>query len=509
MSRPVMPGAEEVADATQGTALARGAALNTLALVASNLRGLFTLLIARLLGDAALGTFGVAWAVVDLASKGGTLGLDYRLTALIAATEAKGERATSHHLFREASRVCVVAGLAVAVVGASLAAASTRLTAVQPDLAWTIAVLFLAVPGLSVYRVSNAASRGMRALRHDIYSRGLTESLVSAGALLVLACLGVGVSAAALAAVAGALASGTVAWRLARRLFAPGPPTGVRAQRGWLRDSMPVAAYDFLNSAIMRLDVILLGLFIGRAPEVTLQTVGIYAAAVEIAGGLRKVSQAFTPIFTPVLAEHLAAGRVREAEESYAYVARWMLAILLPAVAVIALSGGAVLSVFGPSFRRGAPWLTLAAAACALNAFVGLGETILLVARPRWNMVNAAVACLAALILNVWLIPRYGPLGAAIGMLAPYVLQGVLRGVAVVRVLDWQWPWRPLRRPWLAALVALPLGLLVRTVASGLGAEIGAGALYVLAYACAWYRLGLEPADRAILERLRKRPVLP
>ena len=63
----------------------------------------------------------------------------------------------------------------------------------------------------------------------------------------------------------------------------------------------PISAYDLLNSIIVRLDVIMLGCFVGRAPGVTLITLGIYAAAVEVASGLRKINQAFNPIFAPVM----------------------------------------------------------------------------------------------------------------------------------------------------------------------------------------------------------------
>src|SRR5207248_108678 len=52
-----------------GLELKRGAFFNTIALLASNLRGVFTFLVARLLGPAALGTFSVAWANTDLVSK--------------------------------------------------------------------------------------------------------------------------------------------------------------------------------------------------------------------------------------------------------------------------------------------------------------------------------------------------------------------------------------------------------------------------------------------------------
>src|SRR5436190_23881563 len=76
-----------------GVELKRGAFLNTIAMLASNFRGIFTFLVARLLGPAALGIFSVAWSTTDIISKIGVLGLDNAITTLIARSEAVGNRA--------------------------------------------------------------------------------------------------------------------------------------------------------------------------------------------------------------------------------------------------------------------------------------------------------------------------------------------------------------------------------------------------------------------------------
>src|SRR6266702_6894320 len=83
-----------------GVELKRGAIVNTIAMLASNLRGIFTLLVARLLGPAALGTFSVAWATTDLISKIGVFGLDNTITTFIARAQAVSDWARSRALFR-------------------------------------------------------------------------------------------------------------------------------------------------------------------------------------------------------------------------------------------------------------------------------------------------------------------------------------------------------------------------------------------------------------------------
>ena len=104
-----------------GSELKRGMFFNTIALLASNFRGVFTFLVARLLGAAILGTFLVAWATTDVLSKIGMFGLDNAIIAFIARAEAAGERTRSRALFHLAVSLAVgqsalIAALSIVVV---------------------------------------------------------------------------------------------------------------------------------------------------------------------------------------------------------------------------------------------------------------------------------------------------------------------------------------------------------------------------------------------------------
>ena len=497
-----------------GAPLARGVFFNTIAFLTSNLRAIFMFLVARLLGSAVLGTFGLAWAAMDLLSKFGTLGLDYSVIVFVAKSEARGDRAASRRVMKIALSICLLSSVALAGFGFWFVWTIGARFEDRPELVRATAVMLLAIPGLALYRVSNALSRGMGVMHHDIYSRGLTESLCTTGALLVAILFGMKQLAPEVAAITGTLASGVVAFLLARRLFRDGTLPSPESRDDALvsklvRISAPIALYDLLNLGIMHIDVIMLGWFVGRAPGVTLETLGIYAAAVQLVGGIRKVSQAFTPIFTPIVAGQISTGRTREAEQSYGYLARWMLAVLLPAVAVLALSGGGIMTIFGPAFYKGGVWAAIIGTACAINAFVGLGETILMVARPHINLVNSSVAFAAAVGLNLVLIPRFGAIGAAFGMLVPYSIQGLLRGFQVSWLLRWRWPWGALLKPWIAACMALPFALVMRVVLRGPAWELVAAGLYVGAYILAWRIIGLDQSDRSLLNRLFKREDAP
>src|SRR5258705_14014040 len=132
-----------------GVELKRGAFLNTIAMLASNFRGIFTFLVARLLGPAALGIFSVAWSTTDIISKIGVLGLDNAITTFIARSEAVGNRARSRALFRIAVLLGVVQSIVTAgIVIAGLRFFNNRLH-VQPQMVSVLSLVLCAMPGLA------------------------------------------------------------------------------------------------------------------------------------------------------------------------------------------------------------------------------------------------------------------------------------------------------------------------------------------------------------------------
>ncbi|HJY05748.1 MAG TPA: oligosaccharide flippase family protein, partial [Bryobacteraceae bacterium] len=292
------------------------------------------------------------------------------------------------------------------------------------------------------------------------------------------------------AAVSGTAASGIVALIFASRLF-----SGVTARdtvsiwteaKQLLAYGAPISVYQMFNAFILRLDVIMLGWFIGRAPGVTLATVGVYSVTVGLASNLRKVNQTFNPIFAPVVAGMTATGDQQRAAATYARLAEWMLWILLPSVAVMTLAGSVILLIYGPAFMQGGAWLGIVGIACATNAFVSLGETVIMVQRPHLNLLNSSVTCAIAFGANLWLIPRFGVTGAAFGILLPYVIQGILRYGVLRLVFRWRNPWSSIRPPILTAIIAIVPALMCRLFLDGIAGQVMAGLVFLAIFGVGW-----------------------
>src|SRR3954454_4695542 len=476
-----------------GVELKRGAFLNTIGMLASNFRGIFTFLVARILGPAALGIFSVAWSTTDIISKIGVLGLDNTITTFIARSEAVGDRARSRALFR----IAVILGIVQSIITAGIVILALRFfnnrLHIQPQLASALALVLCAMPGLALYRIGTAISRGMKVMQHDIYSRGMTEPIVTTLAFLLAIAVGFKESSPEVAAIVGTAASGLIALGLASKLFRHLPKnthvvSSLAEARSLIAYGAPISVYQLINAFIARLDLLMLGYFVGRAPGVTLATVGIYSAVIGTANGLRKVNQAFNPIFAPVVASMTATGDHEVAAATYARLAQWMLWILLPLVAVLSLAGSTILLIYGPAFWQGGLWLGIVALASATNAFVSLGETVIMVQRPRLNLLHSSITLVVAFVGLLWLIPRFGALGAAVGILLPYIVQGLLRYATLRWVFHWKDSWSDIRPPIIAAGIAIIPALICRGFLSGVVGQVASAAVFLAAFGIQWWR---------------------
>ena len=485
-----------------GVELKRGAFLNTIAMLASNFRGIFTFLVARLLGPAALGIFSVAWSTTDIISKIGVLGLDNAITTFIARSEAVGDRARSRSLFH----LAVVLGVLQSIITTTIVIVALRFfndrLHVQPQMVSALTLVLCAMPGLALYRICTAISRGMKVMQHDIYSRGMVEPFATTLAFLLAIAVGFNTSSPEIAAILGTALSGITALVLATSLFRHDSARGnlvspVAEAKSLIAYAAPISVYQLINAFIARLDLLMLGYFVGRAPGVTLATVGVYSAVIGTANGLRKVNQAFNPIFAPVVAGMTATGNHQIASATYARLAQWMLWILLPLVAVLSLAGSTILLIYGPAFWQGGRWLGIVALASATNAFVSLGETVIMVQRPHLNLLHSLITCVVAFAGLLWLIPRFGALGAAVGILLPYIVQGILRYATLRWVFHWKDSWSDISHPLIAAGIAIVPALICRGFLSGIVGQVSSAAVFLAIFGAQWWHHHLHRKDNA------------
>jgi hypothetical protein len=88
-------------------------------------------------------------------------------------------------------------------------------------------------------------------------------------------------------------------------------------------------------------------------------------------------------------------------------------------------------------------------------------------------------------------------MGAAFGILLPYVLLGILRHRALRSVFRWRNPWANVGAPFIGGLVALVPALVCRAIISGVAGEISSSVVFLGVYFIVWRRHRAQTAPGA------------
>ena len=223
--------------------------------------------------------------------------------------------------------------------------------------------------------------------------------------------------------------------------------------------------------------------------------VGVYSAAVKIAGVITFVMVAFRTAW-PAFAYSIEDDR--EAKRSYSFVLTYLLAFTSwVSLALGALAPWWVQLLTNPRYQRAEKGVALLAFAGAVYA----GYTVLAIGsgRARRTQLNWVVTGAGAIVnvgLNFWLVPRWGMVGASISTAASYVVLFVGMTLYAQRVYPVPYQWRRV-----VTSVAVAVGLTLAARAARL--PLAPSFLLVLAYPVALGLLGFYlPVERRSAGRL-------
>ncbi len=485
--------------ASDSRTVARAAGVNLLGMAARSSRALVTLFVTRVSGPGVFGLFTLVLAVVDIVGRLALFGMDKSVLKFVPESRERGEEGRYATV---AASLWIGAGLGVATSLAVILLApwiATRWLQ-EPGVALPLRVAALAVLPTTLASLLLAATKALKIMRYDAFVTGMLMPL----GLLILSVpiLWAGDDLTVLAAAwTGACVAALVvsAWFFRRHFSlarALRRPDGGELRR-MAAFSTPLGLHDFVQFFGMKLELFILAAFVAPAE------LGVYALASELSNVVRKFRQVFDPILIPLMSEAHDLGDAARLEAHISRVVRWVLVLGVLYVGAVALFPRSILGVFGPGFAAGAAVLVMLGGAQLLNACTGLLDTAMLVSgRPRINLQNMSLLMAAQTGLDLWLIPRWGLMGAAVAALAAHALVSLLRLAQTLWILRL----RPLDRTHLkplaaGAAAAAAVALLGRIVpgAGGAWAWVPLLGLYAALYALLLKGMGFEDEDAALL----------
>ena len=168
---------------------------------------------------------------------------------------------------------------------------------------------------------------------------------------------------------------------------------------------------DFTNALAGRLDLYLVGLFLGESPA------GIYGMARQIRTPIRQVRQSFDSLLTPIVSKTLTLAGPIQTGQATASAARLILAIQLPVLVALFILGEPLLHWIGPEFAAGYWAMLMLGAAEGIQGAYGVSDLIFLYRRPYLILWITAIGAAVNFAVAWPLIARYSLTGAAFAAL--------------------------------------------------------------------------------------------
>jgi O-antigen/teichoic acid export membrane protein len=479
---------------------ARGAAVQILTGISQSLMVVTHVVVARLFGPLAFGTYQTCVAIVDMLTRAGTGGADRGMLRYVAGFRARGEEESVDRALGTGLRL----GWRLAIGLAALLIVAARLRGGALFGAGVAAVLPVMAPVVvltGTTLILMQASIAVRVVRVNLLVRGLAEP-----ALLLVMALGawaLGGGARALGgahAVAAALTAGTALAlvgglfgyrRFWRALRAPALP-------GFARFTIPLGLGEMLNAILQRADVVIITRFLGA------EAAAYYVAGEFLSRTIANVRYAFDSVVAGLLSEALHRGERTRLRYNLRLMTRWVITATLPlAITVVAVRHD-LLALYGPAFQRAADPMIVLIGAQVVSACLGLGPWTLVVAgRSRVLLAANLLGAIVNVSLGLVLVPRLGLMGGAISALVT-----VIGFQAFLMAATWQAErvhpfdrsqWKPLA----AAAAALLAQALVPRPGPAAARVAAAVACTLVVYGAALLALGLPDEERKMLARLR------
>lgn len=457
-------------------------------------------LFARILGPNPYGVFLLGLALFNFVTLLSDLGLRTGVLREAAAAEGRGDRDMVKGTILSGALLALGASV-LGAVGLIVMRGWAVATFKAPDLAWLLPLFALALPFATVGLIFVSGLQALRRMKALSAIQYLCDPLFRIATFMVLIFLGWRLFAAGASHLLASVAIAMLAllWLSSSfPLFTPPILTRFRLAP-LLAFSLPLVMSNVVGFVLQWADSLFLGYY------QTVWEVGIYGAAVRLAGLGGIFLMAVSTIFAPKIYALYGQGDLEEVGRLYQRSTRWVLICVMPLFFYTLLNAKTLLALFGPEFVRGSPALIILAAAYLVMTGTGpAGDVVLMTGRSKAILYTSAVSGVLGLGLNIYLIPRFGLIGAA----SATGLAIALGNVANVLIAWWFTGLQPytkaIAKPILIALSVAGIHVaLSPMVGEGSLPRLVGGAIIWLMYPVLLRGLGLEAEDLEVWKLMK------
>jgi O-antigen/teichoic acid export membrane protein len=426
-----------------GTALkkiAKGAGIFLIGLLLSKILGYaYRIIIARI-GVEQYGLLSIALAVFGICMTLSLLGLSDGVIRFVSFYKGKSDQRRIKGVITSALKITLPLSLSCATV---LFFASNWIAITffhNSDLSILLKIMAFGIP-LDVLRTIFFSSvKAFQRVEYEVYGKILAENITKVILTLIVVYLGFGVIGAAIVYTISIFVSFVLSFYfLEKKVFSiiNTKIKSISSNRELLFYSFPLLLSSFVYLIIQWTDTLMLG---GLR---TVSEVGIYNVALPTASLLYVFSSAIRTLFFPVLSEIYAQNKKDTFESLYKTVTKWILAVnSLIFVFLIVFSYQIIRILFGESYVQDKVFfiginfplsvlalIILASGMIPVEFLVPAKDVLMVLKKTKLVFLNLGVGSGLNIMLNYFLIPPYGIIGAAIATGVAYFVIAMMIGI--------------------------------------------------------------------------------
>jgi O-antigen/teichoic acid export membrane protein len=391
-----------------------------------------SIVIARVVGAAGMGTYAQAMAVITLGILVAQMGLDLGVLRMISLYRVTDDLPHLKGSVVFSTRAVSLLGFVVAIV--IFFSAGLLATRVFSDnqLIFVLRAISVTVPILAVRSIWLNVAQGFdntiaRILVGKVFAP-VGNVVVLLGLLTVWGnSWGAIVVANVLSAFTSCILAYAVYRHLVRVRLKLSATTPQYDRKGWYSFSVPLWLGQLLSSSLPRLTLLLLGYFANSSQ------VGIFEIACKLALLVQLPLDMAGLIVAPRLADLVHKDQLRQLTGLMGGILQWMLVICVLLFIALFLFVEPLLRLFGNDFGAGVPLVHILIIGHLINVVTGpVGILLVVSGRSKLHMVNAISAFLLNIGLSLILIPALGSRGAAWSVTIGEIALNIARFIEVL-----------------------------------------------------------------------------
>ncbi len=392
--------------------LFKGAALVMIGLFISKAIGyLYTIIIARI-GTEVFGLYNLALSIISFLSIIALFGLKSGVVRYVSYYKIKNDTSRIKGVIVSALKISIPLSIIIALILFIFANFISNNIFNNPNLGFILRIFSITIPLLVITEILLSVAVAYKKIEYRVITNDIIEKLLKLSLAFVLIYFGFKLEAAIFSYVFSIIVSFILSIYFIKKIF----PIFDKKINSLTMDkelafySFPLLFSTVLISVVKWIDTIMLGIYR------TISEVGVYNVALSTSNLMIIVPTAVMSLFLPLITEKYSEKNFKQLKEIYNKTVRWIFTFNIIFLSVMILFSGEILNVmFGNEYVLGYKSLLILVLGYFIFSLAHIHSNYLVVIKKtKLVLLINVVMGLLNILLNLYLIPKYGMIGGAI-----------------------------------------------------------------------------------------------